>query len=101
MASKTQSSPEAASKVLSYSRTRPRFPWKAYFLGVLTGPALYALLYLLLRICGVFYPFYNQVGWDIDGSTGSYVVDLTFRPATIVEANLQNRLRWLPEPTGG
>src|SRR3954468_14348889 len=96
-----QHAPNAAPEVLSYSRTRPRLSWKPYVLGVLTTPALYVVAYVLLRACGVFYPFYNQGGWDIDGSTGIFAVDVAFLPATFAEANLQSRLRWLAEPTGG
>lgn len=92
---------EASSPSLEYSRLRRRLPWTPYLLGVATLPALYLATYVLLRCCGVYYPFYNQGGWEIDGSTNSLIVDGAFFPAMIVEMNLQNRLRWLPEPTGG
>jgi hypothetical protein len=89
------------SEILAYARSRPRLPWRPYILGLLTVPVLYVLLYLVLRACGVFHAYYSQGSWAIDGGTGIYVVDLPFLPAAIAEADLQNRLRLLPEPTGG
>jgi len=49
---------------------------------------------------GVYYPVYNQGSWDIDGSTHVYVFELAFLPARIIECDIQNRLRWLTEPSG-
>jgi hypothetical protein len=92
---------DAPSASLEYSTLRRRLPWKPYLLGVATLPAIYLARYVLLRCCGVYYPFYNQGGWEIDGTTNSLVIDVAFFPARIVEMNLHNRLRWLPEPTGG
>lgn len=56
---------------------------------------------ILLRLCGVYYPFFNQGGWDIDRTTRVYALDRAFAPATLIEADIQTRLRWLREPTGG
>jgi hypothetical protein len=92
---------DANSHRLEYSTLRGRWPWKPYLLGVATLPGLYFLTYILLRVGGVYYPFFNQGGWDIDGTTNVYLLDLTFVPARMIEADIQNRLRWLPEPTGG
>lgn len=85
---------------LQYSVLKRRLPWKPYLLGVMTLPTLYFTAYLLLRVTGVYYPYWNQGGWDIDGSTRSYLLDALFVPATLLEARIQNELRWLREPTG-
>ena len=97
MSSQAKTSPEP----LAYSMLKARRSWKAFLLGVLTTPAAYVLLYVVLRATGIFHTFYNQGGWEIDGGTGIYALDVPFLPLTIFEANLQNRLRWLREPTGG
>ena len=93
--------PDATSTSLDYSTLRRRLPWKPYLLGVVTLPTLYLFTYVLLRLCGVYYPFFNQGSWDIDGTTHVYLLDLAFAPATMVEADVQNRLRWLRVPSGG
>lgn len=87
--------------VLWYARIRRPIPWKPILLGGAALPWLYVLVYVVLRVSGVFHLFYNQGGWEIDGSTGIVAIDVTFLPAMIVEADCQSRLLWLPEPTGG
>jgi hypothetical protein len=87
--------------VISYSRSKPRWPWKAYFCGVLTVPTLYVSIYLALRAGGVFHAYYSQGSWEIEGGTGIVCLDFAFIPAAIAEAEFHNRLRWLPEPSGG
>ena len=72
-----------------------------FVLGFAAFPVGYFALYVLLRVCGVYYPFYNQSGWDIDGSTGVETIDIAFFPAQAWESYLQNYLHWLPEPSGG
>ena len=86
---------------LDYTAAPRRRPWRAYLLGVVTTPALYLLLYLVLRGTGVFHAYYSQGSWEIDGGTGIHVIDLPFLPLVIMEGDLHNRLRLLPEPTGG
>jgi hypothetical protein len=92
---------EATSPSLEYSTLRRRWPWKPYLLGVLTTPAAYLLLYVVLRFTGVFYTYYSQGSWEIEGGTGIYVIDMPFFPLAVMEGDLHNRLRWLREPTGG
>ena len=87
--------------VLPYVTTRRPLPWRPFLFGVAVLPSLYLLVYVMLRLCGVYRPFYNQGGWEIDGTTRIYFIDVTFLPATIIEADCQNRLRWLHEPAGG
>ena len=89
------------SRLLEYSRLRRRWPWKPYLLGLATTPAIYLLLYGVLRLTGAYYTFFNQGSWEISGGTGVYAVDLSFLPLAVIEGDLHNRLRWLPEPTGG
>jgi hypothetical protein len=89
------------SPVLNYSTLRRRWPWKPYILGVVTAPTVYLLLYAILRVTGVFHAYYSQGSWEIEGGTGIQIVDVPCIPLTITEGKLQNRLRWLPEPTGG
>ena len=67
----------------------------------MTTPAVYLLFYTVLRVTGVFHAYYSQGSWEIEGGTGIYVVDVPFFPLMMMEGDLQNRLRWLPEPTGG
>ena len=86
---------------LKYSKQRRRWPWKEYVLGVVTTPIVYLLLYAILRVTGVFHAYYSQGSWEIEGGTGIYLVDMPFLPLVAMEGDLQNRLRWLPEPTGG
>jgi hypothetical protein len=93
--------PDSSSHPLPYARIRFRPPWKAFLLGVVSFPAIYIAAYMVLRLCGVFYPFYNQGGWDIDGTTHVYLLDVVFMPANIIECDVQNRLHWLREPGGG
>jgi hypothetical protein len=88
-------------QVFSYWRLRSRWPRKAVCLGVVSLPILYVSAYLLLRLCGVFYPFYDQGGWEIDGTTHVSILDVAFLPAKVTECMIQNRSRWLKEPTGG
>lgn len=92
---------DTSSPSLEYATPHRCKRWKLYLLGVATLPALYLVTYVLLRLCGVYYPFFNQGGWDIDGTTHVHVLDLAFAPATQAEADIQNRLHWLREPTGG
>lgn len=88
-------------EVMPYSPTKSRMAWRPFVLGVLATPMLYLLLYTLLRVFGVFSPYYSQGSWEIEGGTGIALIDIPFLPAAIAEAELQNRLRWLDEPTGG
>jgi hypothetical protein len=92
---------ETSPKPLAYSTPKTRRPWKVFLLGVLTTPAAYLLLYLVLRATGVYHAYYSQGSWEIEGWTGIYILDVPFFPMKIFESNLQNRLRWLREPTGG
>ena len=85
---------------LSYSELPPRRPWKRYVLGAAALPTLYVAAYLALRLTGVYYLFFNQGGWDMDGTTRVAILDASFAPAAFVELELQNRLRWVREPTG-
>jgi hypothetical protein len=87
--------------LLDYPAAPRRRPWRAYLLGVATTPALYLLLYLVLRGTGVYYAYHSQGSWEIDGGTGIYLLDVPFLPLAFMEGDLHNRLRWLPEPTGG
>lgn len=64
-------------------------------------PILYVFTYIMLRVCGVYYPFFDQGSWEIEGSTRVFVLDVVFWPAQVIEGEIQNRLRWLPEPKGG
>jgi len=89
-----------APDVLSYSQLRRGPRWKAYLCGVAALPVLYVLSYIMLRACGVFYPFYNQGGREMDGGTGIYAVDVVFFPAAMTAECVQDRMKWLPEPTG-
>jgi hypothetical protein len=86
---------------LTISTNSIRRPWRVYLLGVLTAPAAYLLLYIALRVTGVFHPYYSQGSWEIEGGTGVRFLDVSFMPLTIFETDLQYRLRWLREPTGG
>jgi hypothetical protein len=86
---------------LEYSTLRRRWPWKPYILGVVTTPVVYLLLYVILRVTGVFHAYCSQGSWEIEGGTGIYIVDVPFFPLAVMEGDLQNQLRWLPEPTGG
>ena len=72
-----------------------------YLVGVVTTPAVYLLLYAILRLTGVFHAYYSQGSWEIEGGTGVYIVVVAFFPLAVMEGDLPNRLRWLPEPTGG
>jgi hypothetical protein len=90
----------SVSRTLEYSTTKRRLPWMPYLAGVLTVPALYLFTYVLLRVCGAYYLFYNQGGWEMDGSVG-YLVDTIFFPAVVVECDVHDRLRWLQPPSGG
>jgi hypothetical protein len=92
---------DTTSHSLEYSTLRPRWAWKAYVLGIGTTPVVYLLLYTILRVTGVFHTHYSQGSWEIEGGTGVYVVDAAFFPPAAMEGDLQNWLRWLPEPTGG
>jgi hypothetical protein len=94
-------SADATSPSLEYSTLRRRWPWKPYILGVLTTPLVYLMLYAILRVTGAFHPYYSQGSWEIEGGTRIYIVDVAFFPLAVMEGDLQNRLRWLPEPTGG
>jgi hypothetical protein len=85
---------------LSYSPTSWCPRRKRHVCAALALPALYVTTYVLLRACGVFYPFYNQGGWEIDCSTRISAVDVFFLPAASAEEDLQNRLRWHEEPRG-
>ncbi|MBC7783027.1 MAG: hypothetical protein H7144_04235 [Burkholderiales bacterium] len=95
-----QHPPNATPPSLEYATLRTRRPWKPYLLGVVTTPAIYLLLYAVLRVTGVFHAYYSQGSWEIEGGTGLYFVDALFFPLAIMESDLQNRLRWLTEPIG-
>lgn len=87
--------------ICPYAKNQSVLLWRPFLLGVAAVPSVYVLVYITLRLCGVYHLFYNQGGWEIDGGNGVYIVDVTFLPATIMEADCQNRLRWLREPGGG
>ncbi|HEX8340561.1 MAG TPA: hypothetical protein VF624_06590 [Tepidisphaeraceae bacterium] len=91
----------AASPPLEYATPRRRRPRRPYVLAVTSVALAYLLLYVALRVTGVFYPYYSQGGWEIDGGTGIYAVDIPFLPLAILEGGAHNRLRWLPVPAGG
>ena len=93
--------PDPPAPSLPYAPSPPRRPGKSFLLGLLAAPAIYLLLYALLRGTGLFHAYYSQGSWEIEGGTGLYLVDVAFRPLATFEADLQNRLRWLPEPSGG
>lgn len=83
------------------SLPQQRLAWKSFLIGTACVPIAYVLLYLLLRITGVFYAYYSQGSWEIEGGTRFYYVDIWFVPLVMIETDVQNYLRWLPEPTGG
>ena len=64
-------------------------------------PVVYLVAYCLLRLSGVYYAYYSQGSWEIEGGTGIPVVDMAFFPTAVIEGSVQNKLRWLKEPTGG
>jgi hypothetical protein len=80
---------------------RRRRHWIVPLAATVLPVVAYVLTYVVLRAAGVYYPFYNQGSWDIDGTTHVTAIDVVFVPALLVEQELQNSLRWLPEPTGG
>lgn len=55
-------------------------------------------LYLVLRMTGVFYPYYSQGNWQIESRS---IIAVAFLPPLLLETHVQNWLRWLPEPDGG
>ena len=91
---------DATASALQYATRRRRWLGEPYVLAVLTAPAAYLVLYVVLRATGVFYAYYSQGSWEIE-TTGIYAIDMTFIPLVVIEGDLHNRLRWLPEPTGG
>jgi hypothetical protein len=75
--------------------------WLVPLAASVLPPVVYVLTYVLLRTAGVYYPFYNQGSWGMDGTTHVRAVDLAFLPALPVEQAFHNTVCWLPEPTGG
>ena len=70
----------------------------------LSLPAAHFALYVLLRLTGVYYAFFDQ-GWgDIDGETGVLLIDLSFMPYMLVVGQFHHALDqwgWMEQPTGG
>ena len=93
--------PEPAVQQLAYSPLTRRWPVKAYLLGLVTLPLLYVVVYLLLRASGAYHPYFSQGSWEIEGTSHVYLLDVAYFPAMIIEGDIQNRLRWLREPSGG
>ncbi len=88
--------------MLTYLTDARPFKWKRYALAGLFLPCIYVLTYLSLRLTGVYHLFWNMGDWDaMDGSTRIEIVDRAFAPAAEIELRLQNRLKWVPEPSGG
>jgi hypothetical protein len=82
------------------TRDRPRRARRSV-IAVASTPAVYIAAYSVLRLCGVFYPFYNQGSYEIDGSTNVRALDILFSPAVLVEDVLRTQVEWLPPPSGG
>ena len=81
---------------------RKKVWWRAYLIGATSVPVLYLALYLLLRVGGVYYPYYSQGSWEMDGGTNIYFVDLAYLPLIFVENEFQAHFDWFYEqPTGG
>ena len=93
---------QASSHALSYSPERRQLKRKRYVIAALLLPVAYVVTYLVLRLTGVYYLFWNQGSWDsIDGSTRVVFVDRMFTPAVQLELFLQNTFRLAPPPSGG
>jgi hypothetical protein len=69
--------------------------------GIISPPSLYLAAYFAFRLSGVFHLFYNQGGWEMDGSTGVTVIDIAFAPIAMAELDFENRVHVLREPSGG
>jgi hypothetical protein len=72
--------------------------------GFVALTSLHLLAYVLLRVGGVFYAFYNQGYGDIDGGTGILWLDLSFLPYVLMEGMIHVQLDawgWMPHPSGG
>jgi hypothetical protein len=90
------------SQPLSYWSARRPIMRRRYVISALSLPCGYVVTYLVLRLTGVYYLFWNQGDWDgVDGSTGIAIVDRMFTPAAEVELFLQNRFHLTPPPSGG
>src|SRR5262249_6020332 len=63
-------------KVLGYAAGPRQRGRRVLRLSLICLPAAYITAYVVLRLCGVFYAFYHQGGWDIDGTTHVYALDL-------------------------
>jgi hypothetical protein len=84
---------------LHYEPPKPRRKRLRVLLAAL--PLLYLSTYATLRVSAVYYLFFDQGSWEVEGGTGLRIVDFIFLPAILTESEIQNRLRWLPEPKGG
>ena len=92
---------DATSPFLEYAPSRSRRLWKRYLLSLVTAPLAYILLYVALRMMGILSAYFSQGRWEIEGGTGAYIIDVAFYPMVLIEGDIQNKLRWLPEPSGG
>lgn len=77
----------------------PRIVRHARWLPAL--PILYLAAYVTLRLLGVYHLFYNQGGWEMDGTTRVSAIDSAFAPAAFAETDSENKLSLLREPSGG
>ena len=69
---------------MEYGSGRRRGLWFTRFLFVVAALALlYDGTYGVLRLTGVYYPFFDQGSWEIEGSTGIDVIDEAFRGGVV------------------
>ena len=73
-----------------------------YLLGMLTFPTIDLLGYALLRVTGVYYPYWSQGSCDeIDGTCHVYLIDVATLPMRELEVELDSKLHYIRPPSGG
>ena len=64
--------------------------WRAYLLGLLMLSLMYLMLYIALRMVGVFVVYYGPDGLEVASQSESRVLDAAFGPLRAIEMELKS-----------
>jgi predicted RNA-binding Zn-ribbon protein involved in translation (DUF1610 family) len=81
--------------IISQKELERQRRWLApYVIGLSTIPILYLLLYLSLRVTGVYASTYNLGNWEVKVDSNSEVVDTLYLPLSYLESEMQFHFSW-------
>jgi len=92
---------QPTSQSIDYAEPLPPRRLKRTLWAVSIVPLIYISAYFVFRVSGVYYAYWSQGSWEIEGGTGITAVDILFFPACLAEGAVLNNLHLLKVPSGG